>query len=162
MFFPGSDRRAKRVTRDYRVTGADGVELHHLYRATAWLGENMAGIEEQVFDRTRDLFTSLSVVFFDTTSIYFEGAGGRLLSAPPVFSSMPVGLTVEAAFCPGKGKAWPRRFILVRGEGFQPSRLSARIFKTRVSSIPPSPLRHHPFFRYPFSLFFPLKSPACA
>jgi transposase len=29
-----------------------------------------------VFARRRDLFTELDVVFFDTTSVYFEGAGG--------------------------------------------------------------------------------------
>jgi hypothetical protein len=77
LFFPGSDRRAKRISRDYRVTGAEEIELHHLYRAMAWLGGAREGIEERIFDYGRDLFTSLSLVFFDTTSIYFEGAGGE-------------------------------------------------------------------------------------
>ena len=36
-------------------------------------------IEEQVFARRRDLFTDLEVVFFDTTSLYFEGEGGETL-----------------------------------------------------------------------------------
>ncbi len=34
-------------------------------------------IEEALFAQTRDLFTSLELVFFDTTSIYFEGEGGQ-------------------------------------------------------------------------------------
>ncbi|MBM3302992.1 MAG: transposase, partial [Deltaproteobacteria bacterium] len=68
LFFPGSDRRAMRIARDYLVTGAEGIELHQIYRAMAWLGDNREAIEEELFDRGRDLFTSLSVVFFDTTS----------------------------------------------------------------------------------------------
>ena len=32
--------------------------------------------EEALFDRRRDLFSHLDLVFFDTTSIYFEGQGG--------------------------------------------------------------------------------------
>ena len=36
-------------------------------------------LEEGLFQRTRDLFSGLDLVFFDTTSIYFEGAGGETL-----------------------------------------------------------------------------------
>jgi len=36
-------------------------------------------IEEKIYERRRDLFGDLSLVFFDTTSIYFEGDGGRTL-----------------------------------------------------------------------------------
>lgn len=71
-------------------------QLHHLYRAMGWLGEVLADsqqygatpfsprcskdqIEEGVFARRQDLFTSLDLVFFDTTSIYFEGEGGETL-----------------------------------------------------------------------------------
>ncbi len=35
-------------------------------------------IEESLFDRGRDLFSEVGLVFFDTTSIYFEEAGGEL------------------------------------------------------------------------------------
>ena len=34
-------------------------------------------IEEGLFKRRRDLFTEVDLVFFDTTSIYFEGWGGE-------------------------------------------------------------------------------------
>jgi len=34
-------------------------------------------IEEKLFDRRRDLFTDLSVVFMDTTSLSFYGEGGE-------------------------------------------------------------------------------------
>ncbi len=36
-------------------------------------------VEEALFARRRDLFTTFDLVFFDTTSIYFEGEGGETL-----------------------------------------------------------------------------------
>ena len=36
-------------------------------------------IEEVLFEHRRDLFSELQLVFFDTTSIYFEGQGGESL-----------------------------------------------------------------------------------
>ena len=35
----GSDLAADRWREDYRIVGSDALELHHLYRAMAWLGE---------------------------------------------------------------------------------------------------------------------------
>ena len=34
-------------------------------------------IEEELFEQRRDLFSEIDLVFFDTTSIYFEGEGGQ-------------------------------------------------------------------------------------
>ena len=59
----------------------------------AWLGEELEEtpggaiaprcvkdlIEEKLFDRRRDLFTDLSAVFMDTTSVSFYGEGGETL-----------------------------------------------------------------------------------
>jgi hypothetical protein len=39
LFVSGSDRAADRWREDYRIAGIDGLDLHHLYRAMAWLGE---------------------------------------------------------------------------------------------------------------------------
>jgi hypothetical protein len=36
-------------------------------------------IEEQLFESRCDLFSELSVVFMDTTTLYFEGRGGDTL-----------------------------------------------------------------------------------
>ena len=36
-------------------------------------------VEESLFARRRDLFSTLDLVFMDTTSLYFEGAGGQTL-----------------------------------------------------------------------------------
>lgn len=91
LFVSGSDRSCEKWKRDYRIDGAEQLELQHLYRAMAFLGEETDSqhdctpfaprcvkdiIEEELFHRRRDLFTSLDCVFFDTTSIYFEGRGG--------------------------------------------------------------------------------------
>lgn len=73
----GSDRQADRWRRDVSIPGTDALELHHLYRAMRFLGEERETIEERLFDRRRTLFSSLTLVFFDTTSIYFEGKGGE-------------------------------------------------------------------------------------
>jgi len=92
----GSDLAADRWREDYRIAGVGGIELHHLYRAMAWLGEELPAkdqdgrtpfaprcckdlIEERLFAHRRDLFTRLDLVFMDTTSLYFEGAGGETL-----------------------------------------------------------------------------------
>ena len=92
----GSDRAADRWREDYRIDGVDGIELHHLYRTMAWLGEELPKdqqdaatplsprcvkdvLEEELFASRRDLLTTLDVVFMDTTSLYFEGAGGQTL-----------------------------------------------------------------------------------
>jgi transposase len=92
----GSDRACEKWLADYAIPGVEGLALHHFYRAMAWLGEELDEadqadatpfaprtvkdeIEEQLFARRRDLFTDLSVVFMDTTSLSFEGEGGETL-----------------------------------------------------------------------------------
>jgi transposase len=91
LFCSGSDRWGDKWMRHYRIEGVEEIELHHFYRAMGWLGGMSFSapdhwthtprrikddIEEQLFSLRRDLFTDLSMVFFDTTSIYFEGEGG--------------------------------------------------------------------------------------
>jgi hypothetical protein len=92
----GSDLAADRWRADYRIGGTDALELHHLYRAMAWLGEELPPdqqdgatpfaprctkdlLEENLFAHRRDLFSRLDLVFMDTTSLYFEGLGGQSL-----------------------------------------------------------------------------------
>ena len=96
LFVSGSDRAADKWRRYYRIEGCDSLQLHHLYRAMAWLGQELPKdqqkdatpfaprctkdrIEEALFEHRRDLFSELQLVFFDTTSIYFEGQGGESL-----------------------------------------------------------------------------------
>lgn len=96
LLAPGSDRAAERWKNDYVLDGVADLKLHQLYRAMAWLGQQLPAeeqqgssklvprctkdlIEEHLFARRRDLFTEVDIVFFDTTSLYFEGHGGESL-----------------------------------------------------------------------------------
>jgi hypothetical protein len=95
LFVSGSDRACEKWMADYAIASSDGLQLHHFYRAMAWLGEETAPIadgelaprcikdviEEQLFERRRDLFSELSVVFMDTTTLSFAGEGGEALGA---------------------------------------------------------------------------------
>jgi hypothetical protein len=45
LFGGGSDRAADRWREDYRISGVDALDLHHLYRAMAWLGEALPDTE---------------------------------------------------------------------------------------------------------------------
>jgi hypothetical protein len=125
----GSDRYCDRWRRDYAITGTEHLELHHLYRAMAFLGEQLADqtgatdfaprcnkdlIEEDMFKRWRDLFTGLELVFFDTTSIYFEGQGGESLGKRgfskdhrPDLKQMVVGVVINDEGRPICCEMWP-------------------------------------------------------
>lgn len=131
LLAPGSDRAADQWKHAYLLDGAADLDLHHLYRAMAWLGEELpAGeqrgstrlvplctkdrIEEGLFQRRRDLFTQLQVVFFDTTSIYFEGAGGEELGQyghskdhRPDLYQMVVGAVLDGDGRPICCEMWP-------------------------------------------------------
>jgi len=94
LFVSGSDRSCDRWRQHYVIKVVEELSLHHLYRAMAFVGEELEDqrgatpfsprcikdlIEEGMFFERRDLFTGLDLVFFDTTSIYFEGQGGEAL-----------------------------------------------------------------------------------
>jgi len=125
----GSDRYCDRWRRDYAITGSEHLELHHLYRAMAFLGQPLTDqsaatqfaprcnkdlIEEDVFKGWRDLFSELELVFFDTTSIYFEGQGGETLGERgfskdhrPDLKQMVVGVVINDAGRPICCEMWP-------------------------------------------------------
>ena len=44
LFVSGSDRACEKWMADYAIPGSDGLQLHHFYRAMAWLGEETAPI----------------------------------------------------------------------------------------------------------------------
>lgn len=75
LFESGFDRQAHRFLRDVHIPEAEALELHHLYRAMGFLGEEKGRIEEGLFRRNRDLFSRVRLVFFDTTSLFFFGEG---------------------------------------------------------------------------------------
>lgn len=126
-----SDRAAEKWKDEQVLAGVEGLELQHLYRAMAWLGEELpAGgqahatgfaprctkdrIEEALFARRRDLFSDLSLAFFDTTSLYFEGEGGQTIGRRghskdhrPDLKQMVVGMVLNGAGRPVCSELWP-------------------------------------------------------
>jgi len=114
LFAPGSDRQADRWRSDYRIEGVEPLDLHHLYRAMGWLGEERLKIESGLFQRRRHLFTSADLVFFDTTSIYLEGLGGETLGRygnskdhRPDRRQMIVGAVTDSEGMPVCAPMWP-------------------------------------------------------
>jgi hypothetical protein len=131
LFASGSDRAADKWRTDYQIEGGDGLQLHHLDRAMAWLGEELPKdqqkdktpfaprcikdrIEEGVFGHRRDLFSGLQLVFFDTTSIYFEGEGGQDIGQRgfskdhrPDLYQMVVGAVLDGQGRPICCELWP-------------------------------------------------------
>ena len=130
LFTSGSDRAAEKWRRDYRIPGTEEIDLHQLYRAMAFLGDELPNaeqeartpfsprctkdaLEEGLFARRRDLFTDLQVVFFDTTSIYFEGEGGGIgklgntKDHRPDLKQMVVGVVLDGDGRPVCCEMWP-------------------------------------------------------
>jgi hypothetical protein len=130
LMVSGSDRACEYWRDDYRLDGIADLQLHHLYRAMTWLGEELASaeqaartlvprctkdlVEERLFARRRDLFSDLSVVFMDTTSLYFEGRGGETLGQfghskdyRPHLKQMIVGIIIDQAGRPVCSEMWP-------------------------------------------------------
>ncbi len=130
LMVSGSDRACEQWREDYRIDGVGALRLHHLYRAMAWLGEELPAaeqadrtlvarcikdlVDERLFARRRSLFTDLSVVFMDTTSLYFEGAGGETLGERghskdyrPQLNQMIVGAIIDQEGRPVCSEMWP-------------------------------------------------------
>jgi hypothetical protein len=131
LIVSGSDRACEKWMTDYAIPGADGLALHHFYRAMAWLGEELPAeqqggatpfaprtvkdlVEERLFAARRDLFSELSVVFMDTTSRSFVGAGGASLGERgyskdhrPDLMQMIVGVVIDAEGRPVCSEMWP-------------------------------------------------------
>jgi transposase len=131
LFASGSDRAADRWREDYAIAGIQRLDLHHLYRAMAWLGEELPAnqqdgrtpfaprclkdlIEERLFEYRRDLLTRLDLVFIDTTSLYFEGAGGQTLGRHgfskdhrPDLRQMILAVVIDGDGRPVCSEMWP-------------------------------------------------------
>lgn len=129
LMVSGSDRFCDKWRRDYFVNGTDEIELHHLYRAMAFLGEETDDqksatpfaprctkdvIEERLFLLNRHLYSGLDLVFFDTTSVYFEGSGGETIGQRgfskdhrPDLNQMVLGVVLDGNGRPLCCEMWP-------------------------------------------------------
>jgi len=159
LFNPGSDRAADKWKDDYEIKGCEGLQLHHLYRAMGWLGDELPHteqadqtplaprctkdlIEEALFARRRDLFTELQLVFFDTTSIYFEGEGGATIGQRgyskdhrPDLKQMIVGAVLDGQGRPICCELWPGNTTDVTTLLPVVDRLRSRFGVTRVCIV---------------------------
>ena len=158
LFASGSDRAAERWRQSYRLPGTEGLDLHHLYRAMAFLGEPLDDrpgtrvlntprctkdwIEEQLFEQRRDLFSAIDLVFFDTTSIYFEGEGGQEIGQygnskdhRPDCKQMVVGLVLDREGWPLCCHLWPGNTADVSALLPVVARLRERFQVRRVSIV---------------------------
>jgi hypothetical protein len=96
LMVSGSDRHAHTWKDKFRIPGTAALTLDQAYTTMAWLGEELSGpagpvtgplgprtrtdvIEEALYHHRQDLFGEVSVAFFDTTSLWFEGKGGQSL-----------------------------------------------------------------------------------
>jgi len=132
LLHSGSDRACVlHWKQDYQIDGTEDLALHQVYRVMGWLGERLPedqqegatpfaprstkdAFEEALFERRRDLFSTLDLVFFDTTSIYFEGAGGQQLGQyghskdhRPDRKQMVVGVILDGQGRPLCCELWP-------------------------------------------------------
>jgi len=131
LMAPGSDRSCEKWKRDYKMDEGEEIQLHHFYRAMGWLGSRLPEaeqigaspfsprcvkdvIEEELFRQRQDLFSGLDLVFFDTTSIYFEGEGGQTIGRwghskdhRPDLKQMVVGVVIDDEGNPICSELWP-------------------------------------------------------
>ena len=114
---------------DQVIRGSEELALHHLYRTMGFLGEPVGTepqdppfdvrtrkdlIEEELFARRRDLFTAVEIVFFDTTSLYFEGDSdeelpqrGHSKDHRPDLKQIVVGMVLDNDGNPLCSTMWP-------------------------------------------------------
>jgi Transposase DDE domain len=159
LMLSGSGRACEKWMQDYAIPGIDRLALHHFYRAMAWLGEELpegeqAGatpfaprtvkdlVEENLVERRRDLFSELSVVFLDTTTLSFTGAGGAALGrrghskdARPDLMQMVLGVVIDSDGRPVCTEMWPGNTADVSALLPMVDRLRARFAIGRVCLV---------------------------
>jgi hypothetical protein len=121
LMVSGSDRHASRWHHGFRIPGAEELTLDHAYRAMIWLGEEVVdgrtttdAIEEDLYRHRQELFGEVSIAFFDTTSLYFEGAGGQTLGQfghskdyRPHLKQVVLGMVLDGDDRPFASFLWP-------------------------------------------------------
>ena len=86
LIVSGADWHASGWCQGLRIPGADGLDLDDASEAMAWLGavdeqgrSTAETVEEALYRHRQPLFGAVSIAFFDTTTLRFEGAGGESL-----------------------------------------------------------------------------------
>jgi len=112
---PGSDRRGAQWIQTVEARGFEPLRLPHFYRTLGWLWRRKDRLEQHLYERGRDLFNeALDLVFFDTTSTYFEGRGwagwaklGKSRDHRPDHLQLILGVVMRRDGVPVTCEIWP-------------------------------------------------------
>lgn len=112
---PGSDLAGSKWIRTLQAPGLDDLRLPHFYRSLGFLWKKKQQIEEALYRRGLDLFNQdLDLVFFDTTSTYFEGTSlkgwaklGKSKDHRPDHLQLVIGVVMRKDGFPVCCEIWP-------------------------------------------------------
>lgn len=112
---PGSDRAGAKWIHTVHARGFEDLQLAHYYRALRILWQKKVPIEQALYRRGLDLFNQpVDLVFFDTTSLYFEGLGpsglaklGKSKDHRPDHTQVVVGMLMRRDGLPIGCEVWP-------------------------------------------------------
>lgn len=112
---PGSDRAGVKWAETVHARGFETLRLPHYYRALRVLWEKKVPLEQALYAKGLDLFNQpLDLVFFDTTSLYFEGQGpaglarlGKSKDHRPDHPQVILGILMRRDGLPIACEVWP-------------------------------------------------------
>lgn len=112
---PGSDRAGSKWIDTIHARDFDKLRLNHYYRGLRVLWSKKESIERALYYKGLELFNqSLDLVFFDTTSLYFEGRGppglaklGKSKDHRPDHPQVIVGVLMRRDGLPIACEVWP-------------------------------------------------------
>lgn len=112
---PGSDLRGSKWIETVHDPGFTKLRLPHFYRALGFLWKKKEQIEGALYQRGLDLFNQdLDLVFFDTTSTYFEGQAwegwaklGKSKDHKPDHLQLVLGVVMRRDGLPIACEIWP-------------------------------------------------------
>jgi hypothetical protein len=112
---PGSDLRGSKWIETVEEPAFATLRLEHFYRSLARLWKHKKRIEEALYGRGLELFNrELDLVFFDTTSTYFEGTKlrgwaklGKSKDHRPDHVQLVIGVVMRRDGLPVACEIWP-------------------------------------------------------
>jgi hypothetical protein len=112
---PGSDLQGSHWVKTVEAEGFERLQLAHFYRTVGQLWRWKGKIERHLYERGLDLFNQdLDLVFFDTTSTYFEGTAwegwakrGHSRDHRPDHLQLVLGVVLRRDGMPVTCEIWP-------------------------------------------------------
>jgi hypothetical protein len=112
---PGSDLSGSKWVKTVEADGFSRLHLRHFYRSLGFLWHKKDEIEHALYRRGLDLFNhELDLVFFDTTSTYFEGTSlqgfaklGKSKDHRPDHLQLVIGVVMRKDGLPIACEIWP-------------------------------------------------------